>query len=47
MIVFSKSGNLNLETNFKDGKENGVRSYYSADGSLQKQEVYKDDKLVK
>lgn len=45
-VFYYDNGNKQLEGSFKNGKKNGKWDIYNLDGKIEKNEIYKDNKLV-
>ena len=46
MTIYYENGQIWIEGNYKDGKEDGKWTFYNKDGSIYKVEEYKDGELV-
>ena len=47
MTGWYDNGQKETGGNYKDGKEDGLWTYWDKDGNVTKTETYKDDELVK
>ena len=45
-IYYEVSGEVYLKATFDNGKEDGNWKYYNEDGTLRKEEIYKNDSLI-